>query len=477
MCREQYSYRANPYLQRVHPFPGKGTAMVVRAMQCMAGLTLAAVLLLSGVVRAGVHYDAARDTIMVTDYPEQWPCTLARLLTVDAHMGWHRVSRDPATGAYTVSANLQIGALDGTETYFRIGVKEAAGAETLIAKGVLYVAPWWQEGRSRAGLWYGADAEPRVNRLTLGAAEDPSVRGRLVLDPPDGEITPLRVGRLPGDNGKVRGGQLCVYNSTVEGADHTRLASRDVRKGWRLMLSGEAVVLDGARIQWIPGFAGYGLNLLEGQGSRYRVRNCIFENCGAGIVNGVHDVSGCTFRNLHTAILDYGAIDATLRECRFEGNTINWDLSYTNRGLTLIDCEVAAGVDADVFRSWVSKRTGKKQYPQLTVQRHIVVSAVDADARPIRDAVVTVVCERNGLIPVANNHGRTDAAGRTPGRGSTGALLLIARVKQATDTPNEPRVDVFSYRIEVAATGHQPCTIPGFRPTASWQVLEAVLGK
>ena len=47
-------------------------------------------------LQAGITYDAAANAVRVVNYPAAWPCTPARLWTVDQQHGWGKVASTPA---------------------------------------------------------------------------------------------------------------------------------------------------------------------------------------------------------------------------------------------------------------------------------------------------------------------------------------------------------------------------------------------
>ena len=411
---------------------------------------------------AAIFHDDQTQCIRVIDFPAHSPCTLARLLTMDKLYGWGKVSYEPNANTYTITSDLCIGGNDGTETHFQVGSAARPG-ETLVMKGRLIVHPYWIAGENPESTHWRA--EPRTNRLTIGMRGETTTQAALKFDGKYG----LMVGRAPRAKGKLvvgHGGQLYVHHGRITSARPDEpCGDRQVS----MCLAGDRIVLDHATLSRMRGFMTYGM------GRNAQVSHTVFEHGGSAIINGQHDLKGCTFRNCGVAIRDYGSLDAILTGCTFEGNEHNWTLTFTRHGLVCVDCTWDEPAKGDVYKSWVNRRTKVKQYPSFVSKRHIVVEVVDTEGRPVAGANVRVRSEQGASAMAENALQTTDKLGRTHSRGSADAILLAELTKRSTDIDNQPETDVCSYTIEAQADGTARAVIKGFRPTTSWQVVRLAL--
>ena len=422
--------------------------------------------------RASIFYDEQARGIRVVDFPPEMPCTLERLLQMDRLYGWGMITYDGEQDAYTITGDLWIGSNDGTDTFLQIGSREHP-RETLVMAGNVVVCPYWIEGVNREEhYWTGPQA---ANRLTIGVPGDENVTAALRFLDPEHVGHSLRLGAMPLPDGSLqsgRGGQLRVHHSAItsvtpepgsEMGFATTLGGMDLR--------GDSVILDHATISWVKGAATYGMS---DNGS---VRDTLFDHLGTAIINGRQDLSGCTFSNCEVAIRDYGSLDAVLTDCTFRDNDRNWTLSYSNRGLVCIDCTWTEPRKGDLYQAWQNKQTGQMQYPSFVSKRHVIVEVVDEAGKPVAGARVRVRCEQETPEIVENATQQTGPAGRTPGRGEDGAILLVQTVRQATDVPNQPAVTELSYTIEASAEGFAEAKVEHLRPVESWQSVRIVLHK
>ena len=432
------------------------------------GILLPLVLVAMGPSDAGVFYLPEKSAIWVTDYPEAWPCTMARLLALDQMNGWGRIAYDQEADAYTIDCHLWIGANDGSNTYLQLGSKQHPG-ETLILRGNLVVYPYYIQGENPGKD--PRDAPHEVNRLTIGVEDDPSISAALKIDSrPDARHT-IYVGRLPNEQRLQHGGQFHVYHGTVT----ANIQDRDHAVGTgkqRVILTGDSIVLKHATYSWMGGVAAYGM-----YAGNAVVEDSLFDNCGTVIYNGLQDLKRCIFRNCQRAVNDAGALDAVLTECVFEQNEQNWYLAHSKQGLVAIDCTYDQPRKGNWYRSWVNPQTGKAQYPSFTSRRHIIVEVVDEGGKPVPKAVVETTCQQGDWGAVDNRKAATDIEGKTPGKGDKGAILLTEVIEKATDQPGQPEVKEYSYQIKVSAPGLKGVSIKNFRPKESWKVLRVILAK
>ncbi len=246
---------------------------------------------LAGAAGAGIVYDRALDAIWVTDFPEVYPCTLRLIRDADALNNWGRVAHDPAKETYALSCNLLIGANNGTVTYLQIGTAAHPG-ETLVMRGNVYVMPSHIEGEHEGVYWR---ARIPVNRLRLGAPDDPAIRAQLKFECARPGEFGLFTGRLPAGlkkTGRLTGGRLHVFQGAISalrpGTNHA----------WSASFMGDGLVLDGPTspgatdAAWRAGLPARG---------EYLIRNCVSEHAQWGLENGPNILSGCAFRDFETS--------------------------------------------------------------------------------------------------------------------------------------------------------------------------------
>jgi len=196
----------------------------------------------------------------------------------------------------------------------------------------------------------------------------------------------------------------------------------------------------------------------------------VFENVEIPLADGTHKLSGCKFIHCGTAVLDRGGIDAELTDCLFQSNNVNWSLTYTGKGLVLVDCAWDQPRQADRYAVWTNK-TGGVQRPKLSVRRHVVVAVKDAGGQPAAGAEISVMAEQEGSeLPPIQKY-KTDAKGRTPGPGEPGAILLTDYIQTATEQPDRPALAEFTYTITAARGGRQT-RVAKVRPDQSWKIIE-----
>ncbi len=419
----------------------------------------AALLALARPAAALMDYDPRSDTIWVSDFPAAHPCTPARLLAADRAGGWAKISYDPASDTYTVRCRLAVGAADGSDTFFQVGAP-GAPRETLVLHAPLVVQPYWIAGASDAKWW---DMPARVNRVTLGCPDDTNVCAVLVC----ATNTSLTTGVMA-DGRAGRGGQLFVYHSRITALDPAR--GFGMPFGGRIeslrQAGGDAAVFVGAHVSHARGHVGSGIG--GDAHALFRAERTVFADYGA-LLPSAGVFQSCVFEDAaETAIRDWGSLNATLVDCVFRHNARHWELTYSDKGLTLIDCQWDEPRDRDQYRMHTDTN-GRRHTPTLTVRRHLVVAVTDAAGAPVPGARVSVAADQDGAgeipRPVA-----TDAAGRTPGKGLPDALLLTERIRTATETPNQPVTREFSYAVTAAKDGRTAARA-GIRPTSSWEIV------
>lgn len=429
-------------------------------------LFLAAVTMLAAAPsRAGVYVDAARDAVVVVDYPASLPCTPARLAAMDRACGWGRVEYDAAAQTCTLTGGLIIGANDGSETVFQVGASDRP-RERLVMRGNLYIHPYFIQGENGEVYW---KAPKRMNALVLGDRTNQSISAALQFACTPAERWTLFVGKLPWlDAGLVQwGGGLYAYHSRIEPLDSA--PGCEIGDNVRGVYMG-ATVLENSRIAGVKGMLyGMGMAVHTPDLKDYSIRDTVFERVEFPLADGVHKLYGCKFINCGTAVLDRGGVNAELTDCVFQGNDRNWSLTYTDQGVVLVDCAWDAPRLGDVQRTWTN-RAGKVQVPKVTVRRQTVVAVQDAAGRPVAGAEVVCQAEQegDGLPPLRK--AKTDAQGRTPAPGMPGVLLLTDYIRTAAAEPEPPAVSEYSYTL-TAAAGGKTARVEKYRPAQAAGVI------
>ncbi len=401
-----------------------------------------------------VEYCPATDTIRVADYPADFPCTPRMLARIDRTFGWGRVHADADGKTIIVAANLVIGWNDGSSTFFQIG-DAACPDEILVVQGEVRVYPNWLAGENPdpvAGQPFQSWMLRRtglVNRLQLGAADNPAIHGALLLEKHARGPCRLVIGGFHGVSSKNAGGQLLVYNSLISSRGDDPIEAAYMGGIDRLELIGATV----------RGFQGvFGRMLGSG-----KYLNSRFEKCGAAVTGTYQtEVRGCALQDCGTAVSV--TRDGVLYDCRFSGNRLNWALNHKGR-LVAVDCDVD---------DWGRGTYSTNPSAYFISKRHVIVKAADRAGRPLPGAVVKLI------PPAAMPAGEFDkyqaitgAAGRTPGPGETGALILTDLHLAAGRDGRPERTD---YRCTIRVShGHRTAELKDIAPRASWDEFELVL--
>jgi hypothetical protein len=421
-------------------------------------LFIAITMLATVPAQAGVYIDTARDAIIVVDYPPSLPCTLERLAAMDRACGWGRVKYDSASQTCALTGNLIIGANDGSETVFQVGGSDRP-RETLIMHGNLYVHPYFIQGENGEIFW---KVPKRMNALVLGDRTNQSINATLLFACTPTNRWSLFVGKLPWLDDKLLqwGGGLYVYNSRIEPLDSA--SGCEIGDNGRGVYMG-STVLENARIAGVKGMLyGMEMSVYTPELKDYSIRNTVFERVEFPLANGLHKLYDCKFINCGTVIFDRGGINAELTGCIFQGNDRNWSLTYTDKGVVLVDCEWDQPRLGDVQQTWTN-RAGKVQVPKLIVRRQTVVTVQDAAGRPVANAEVVCQAEQegDGLPPLRML--KTDAQGRTPAPGTPGVLMLTDYILTALAGPESPALSQYSYTL-TASAGGKTAQRENFRP-------------
>lgn len=407
---------------------------------------------------AAVNYLPSRDLLWVTDYPADFPCTPHLLARVDDAFGWDKVEYDEATHTCTVTCNLWIGRNDGSQTWFQVGSAQCP-TETLVVRGNVRVHSTWLTGenartfRARRGI---------VNRLTLGVREDATIRASLLIDNSDRLGYALTVGGPSGYGAKNNGGELCVYHGVI--APYGGAAIGEKARGSQPMLMGgqRRIELVAATVRDVSREA-FGRHMAAGMFEGVR-----FERCGTALHGTYQEiVRGCTFSDCGTALVGSSRFDLVLQDCTFTGNRRNWTLLY--KPLIVIDCTVDA---------WDRGAYSAERDTFVVSKRHVIVRVLDIDGRPVKSAAVRAV---TAMAPPAAtfdlNHAVTGADGRTPGRDTTGALLLSQLLIRPGGQGSAPALQTtYSYTIEARA-GNRAGRVDGMTPLTSWEQITITLAE
>jgi hypothetical protein len=412
---------------------------------------------LSGLgLMAAVEFNAQENTLWISDYPADLPCTMSRLLKLDKLFKWDKITYEENTKTYTVNCHLRIGKNDGSETYFQIG---AAPEETVVVRGNVQVRPIWEKDRNPpAGEAVLLNA-PQQNRLTLGLAAQPQVKGVLKID--NSRDYHLIIGGTSGVSTTNFGGQLYMYNSELGVTD---LTVPDYFKNCRNSVSAggnRGIILKNSRVS---GFSFFGRGLTNGV-----FENSTFAQCGVALAGSYQEkISGCTFRNCDQAIIAASRRSLTIDNCEFRGNRINWVIEH-NR-LVAIDCMIDS-FDKGVYGA----KGGTIKDPYFVSKRHVLVKVTDKDGNPVPGATVNAVPNFPAPAPeydVAD--AITGADGTTPGPDQKQALLLSEISCQYRPAPDTTVRQEYVYTLKAGKDGRTG-KIPDFKPRQSWELITVKL--
>jgi len=405
--------------------------------------------------QAEVAYDPARRVVRVTGFTEERPGTLQDVADADARGRWGVIALDNASQTATLNAGLEIGADDGSSTWFRIGTSERP-KETLVIRGDLRV-----RSPQPAGGYLQFNG---CNTLWIGDRNDralaPTVRFNC---------------------GKKDEFGLLVEEGCALDLEHALISvvKQDRRHTARCMMKCRQVRIVDSTLEWIGGPSmTYGIASALGT-----VQGVVFQHGGVAFGNGNQWLRDCTFRDLDIAVRDSGALNATFLNCRFEDNRCNWRLNCSNFGIVAVDCFFGAETDpGPAARRWKNPETGRWQHPSFIAERHLVVKVQEENGNPIRGALVRLTESKGDLSAVHHGIARTGADGRTPQPAEYGALLATDYAYKATDDVPAPdsrdcRVAVYDYRytLHVTAEGYREAVVKDLDLDQSWVEKTVVL--
>ncbi len=421
-------------------------------------LIILLLLIICNLLPGGVIYDKPGNTIIVSDYSQEMPCTLSTLYRLARMNGWKNITRDESGKIFTVDANLQIGKADGSSTFFQVGDKEESG-ETLIVQGNVIISPnWFSVKNSNRG----------TNRLTLGFPDAAKIKCSLKIANGHTVYSNCipRKGKRPQRG--IKGGQLHIYNSEITCINGGRKNHLN-----NLYLYGDQVILKNSAVSYFGTVAAYGLNRRTG-----KVDNTIFRNGKYAMISSGWNARNCTFENLTLGIVDMGGpIRSTLTNCIFKDTPANVRLHCGKSWVFAIDCDFGKGkFDIRSKHRNKDKKNGRKFYPYLVSNRHLIVKVVDKNGNPISGALISIDGKSKSNIPgvIEKRRGRTGKDGMTPGKGNRTALILTEFLIQANDSAKASRTE-FTYDLKVSASGFNPVTKDDLKLTISWDVIEITL--
>ena len=426
--------------------------LMMRALFMFAGVLAAGLLACPGVFPASITYDAAKDCILVSGYPEESPANLGMVLEADRKNGWGKVSYDQASDTYTIAASLWIGTDKDLGTFFQIGSKEHP-KETLVVRGNLWIRPPRKSPRRRVDGRYMV-----VNRLTMGDPDDPTIQPVVKIDCSEpnqfGVFLGLREGRAP-----ESGGDLHIYHSTLTAAiqdkDHTWKGHSFSFPGYQGGWYAHSVRLVNSTISWWGGSL-YGVPASLPQYGTV-IEGVTFENGDAAISHNLYNFKNCVFRNLAAGAATL--LSGTFTNCRFENNGSNFSFHSGHTELTLIDCQVGpqknpvivpkTKLDAETL--W---KKGLPPRPGIVELKSLQFQVTDPKGTPIFGASVWVICPDDESA-VRRELSVTNEAGLTSGDVEKGAILITTGKLLPTEEPAQPEMMLFSYQIQVQAPGYQ----------------------
>lgn len=410
-----------------------------------------------------IQYDPARRCVEVAGFPADAPASADDLRAWEKQNALGIIGYDAETDACTVRASLWIGGEHAPETFFRIGRRPDHPRETLVVQGEVWVRPAPEIRLEGGSALRRSDGRmPRVNRLTLGDAANSNLQATLKIECATNSQYGLRIGDA--NSGRLSG-ELHVYHGVITAADPARRLAPS-------MLFGADIRLVNARVSCMQKFLAYGL-----QSGNSLVTGTVFEVGGSALINGVQFARNCVFRDLETAVLDYGSLDATLVDCVFENNRCDWTLGgNAGKKIVMIDCTLPPDSRFHIRKNTAGpeqiRRAQCPVYPVCEQWRTLVVSVRDAiTARPLADAVVDVICDAHPAA-VQNAPALTNPAGRTPEDYAQYPIRLLYRRFTATDLPDRTAItDDYVYRIRATAPGYAVAEITALKPGGSCNII------
>jgi hypothetical protein len=417
-------------------------------------------------VQAGIEYDHEKKILSVFNYPDSFPCTPKTLFKASQRSKWDIIEYQKDSDTYIISADLHIGKIGNSDTYFQIGDKKHPETK-LVVRGDIFVFPTATPQNAKT---------KNVNCLTLGDENNQQVKATLAIFNYGDKRRGLYISCIPyaGKNRRYNtgaGGELQVFNSKIT-------AKKENKEGamHEIIMAGANTRLINSNIAWVKGLMTGGLRgyIID----KTKIENTVFENGGTVFRDFSTSTDprfkkvfkDCVFKKCGT-VIDASSLKLFLENCEFTENRLNWNL--TGAGIfELTDCEYGSLTENSSYD--LNKYCEKRGWStRLTSKRHIIIKAVDPDGKPVTGATVTITTGSSKQPLVA----KTGNNGETPGKDSNLAILLTQTVLETTPIKNQPKINNFEYTITVNAPGFKKTVIEGFTPEKNWEEVSAVMQK
>jgi len=412
---------------------GRRPEMRSRRLRNWVGVS---VVLASGIAHSGIVYNRTTETIEVFDFPQQTPCTLAKICEADEAEGWGRASYEKETDTYTVTANLLLKTVNG-DAYFRIGSKQHPHVVLVIAGNldVEYSTARLHKVHVRIGDPVAPNIKPTVRIRS-------SERGEHGMD--------------------LEHATCEIFNSVVTADDPEKRFGR---------------ITVGPIVWKNSQFSHFAHHVPDWGGSRAKsvIENCRFSHGGTSYYQMPgYRVIGCTFEGLSSAVGATMGVSRLVR-CHFKDNTRNFYMGMTGGDegrLYLIECKVEPSKKGDTL-CINEKKDGTRVASKLFMQYPLRLEVVDDQEDPIEDALLDVMHERAAeeLPKIDNAESVTDEDGFSPEEIDR-AIMLTDYVLTATCTRKEPYTEPqrndYTYCLKVRADGYKEKAIKGIDPDESW---------
>ncbi len=419
---------------------------LLAALAALALATLAP----AGAGAGQVVFDPEAGAIRCLEFPAEAPCRLAQVLEADRAGNWGKVTYDRASDTYTVRTDLVVGTGDGTQSVLQVGGPDAK-RERLVMYGDLIVAEpkkrGWQIYQAHNGLRIGLYEDDTVTPTVLFACEEPGER------------------------------ELVVHGGNIFWVCHAKVSALTEKPENRFALTVDGRIVWGdlrlirSTISW---FTEARINT---DADAY-VRRMIFEH--GGELRGDQYLVDSAVRHMDCGLRDHGGLQAVLVRCRFENNTMNYELLYGPWGILAVDCFFGAAQDPPALRAYTwprGRHEGQTTRPAFVSRRHLVVRVRDASGAPVAGAQVAVACEQDAPGAVGRGIAVTGADGATPGLRETDALYVTDEVTRPEAGTGEVTTHAYTYAVTVAADGYAPVTVEHVDPDQTWQVKDVVLAR
>ncbi len=408
-------------------------------------------------INAGIIYTNDSNTICVTDYPKDFPCTPSLLFKFDKEMGWNKITYVKANDTYYLTGNLQIGENNRTNTYFQLGSKSHP-RECLVVKGDIFISPYWINGLDPGKKWWTLRMKKYVNRLTIGVEGDNKIKPSLKIDNSKGMGFTLIVGGT--HKNKALGGQLCVYNAVICALQKVsgKLIGSVKNGNNKFIAFGSAnyIKIINSTISDASFLATYGFSNDYGS-----IENTVFDNCSTAIpCSGINYLNNCTFKKCGSAIKGWSSnTKLVLNNCHFSDNIRNFHLRF-NCHVECIDCEIGKSLKDNIIQRNSINKTGNSYSSKLFLKKHIIVKVLDKSGKPFPGAEIEIIPNIIGF-GIKKQVYNTDKKGMTPGINSSAAILLTQKIASSEYQRT------INYSIKVNGVNK----LTNFIPARSWETI------